>query len=186
MHRSLQRAAIATLLALGTALPVLAQSTEVNVYSYREPGLIQPLLDTFSAETGIKANVLFAGDGLIERVEAEGELSPVDVVLTVDIGNLVAAKDKGIAQPIGAAALDRQIDGDRLNHIKLHGKAFAPAIAVRRERGRLCTERLDQFSVWLESKVTRQFGGQLHLVGSTQPECDPALHEGRVQSGNLA
>lgn len=110
MHKPLQRAAIATLLALGTALPVLAQSTEVNVYSYREPGLIQPLLDKFSEETGIKANVLFAGDGLIERVEAEGELSPVDVVLTVDIGNLAAAKDKGIAQPIGAAALDRVPD----------------------------------------------------------------------------
>lgn len=85
----------------------LAQSTEVNVYSYREPGLIQPLLDRFAEETGIKANVLFAGDGLIERVEAEGELSPADVIITVDIGNLVNAKEKGVSQPIGTAALDR-------------------------------------------------------------------------------
>jgi iron(III) transport system substrate-binding protein len=107
MQRTLQRAAIATLLALGTALPVLAQSTEVNVYSYREPGLIQPLLDRFSEETGIKANVLFAGDGLIERVEAEGELSPADVILTVDIGNLVNAKEKGISQAIDSEALER-------------------------------------------------------------------------------
>ncbi len=107
MHRPLQRAAIATLLALGTAVPALAQSTEVNVYSYREPGLIQPLLDRFSEETGIKANVLFAGDGLIERVEAEGELSPADVILTVDIGNLVNAKEKGISQPIDSTALER-------------------------------------------------------------------------------
>jgi hypothetical protein len=62
------------------ASPVLAQSGEVNIYSYREPGLIQPLLDRFTEETGISTSVLFAGDGLIERAAAEGELSPVDVV----------------------------------------------------------------------------------------------------------
>ena len=85
----------------------LAQSGEVNVYSYREPGLIQPLLDIFSAETGIKANVLFAGDGLLERVAAEGELSPVDVVLTVDVGNLAGAKEQGLTQAITTDALER-------------------------------------------------------------------------------
>jgi iron(III) transport system substrate-binding protein len=88
---------------------VLAQSTEVNIYSYREPGLIQPLLDQFTAETGIKTNVLFAGDGLLERVAAEGELSPVDVVLTVDIGNLVGAKEQGLTQPITTPALAERL-----------------------------------------------------------------------------
>ena len=109
MRKTLQLTAAVALLFAGV-VPAVAQSGEVNVYSYREPGLIQPLLDKFSAETGIKANVLFAGDGLIERAEAEGELSPVDVILTVDIGNLVAAKEKGVAQPIAAAALDRVPD----------------------------------------------------------------------------
>ena len=105
------KAGLYTLL-LGTALIALpsmaqAQSTEVNVYSYREPGLIQPLLDRFSEETGIKANVLFSGDGLLERVQAEGELSPADVVLTVDIGNLAGAKEMGITQTLPEAALAR-------------------------------------------------------------------------------
>ena len=92
-----------------SAAAAFAQSTEVNIYSYREPGLMQPLLDKFSAETGIKANVLYAGDGLLERVAAEGELSPVDVVLTVDVGNLVAAKDTGITQPITTPALTERL-----------------------------------------------------------------------------
>lgn len=103
----------ASLLAATTmfaATAAFAQSTEVNIYSYREPGLMQPLLDRFSAETGIKANVLYAGDGLLERVAAEGELSPVDVVLTVDVGNLVAAKDMGITQPITTSALTERLD----------------------------------------------------------------------------
>lgn len=95
------------LLALIAATPVCAQSGVVNVYSYREPGLIQPLLDLFSQETGIKTNVLFAGDGLIERVAAEGELSPADVIVTVDIGNLANAKDLGVSQAIPAEALAR-------------------------------------------------------------------------------
>jgi iron(III) transport system substrate-binding protein len=94
----------------GMATPALAQSTEVNVYSYREPGLIQPLLDQFAAETGIKPNVLYAGDGLIERVAAEGELSPADVILTVDIGNLVNAKDLGVSQAVSTQALARVPD----------------------------------------------------------------------------
>ena len=93
----------------GTAAPGFAQSSEVNIYSYREPGLIQPLLDKFSEETGIKANVLFAGDGLLERVQSEGELSPADVVLTVDIGNLVGAKEMGITQPITTPALTERL-----------------------------------------------------------------------------
>lgn len=93
----------------GTAGPGFAQSGEVNIYSYREPGLMQPLLDKFSAETGIKATVLYAGDGLLERVASEGELSPADVVLTVDIGNLAAAKDQGLTQPIATPALTERL-----------------------------------------------------------------------------
>lgn len=100
-------AALAGAILAAPVAPALAQSGEVNIYSYREPGLIQPLLDRFTAETGIKANVLFAGNGLLERVAAEGELSPADVVLTVDIGNLVGAKDQGLTQPITTPALER-------------------------------------------------------------------------------
>lgn len=90
--------------------PVLAQSDVVNVYTYREPGLIQPLLDRFTEETGIRTNVLFAANGLIERVAAEGELSPADVIITVDIGNLANAKEIGVTQPIPAEALARVPD----------------------------------------------------------------------------
>ena len=91
------------------ALPVFAQSGEVNIYSYREQALLQPLIDAFAEETGIKANVLYAGDGLLERVAAEGELSPVDVVLTVDIGNLVGAEEQGLTQPITTPALAERV-----------------------------------------------------------------------------
>jgi iron(III) transport system substrate-binding protein len=80
--------------------PVAATGAELNIYSYRESGLIQPLIDRFTAETGITVKVLYSGDGLNERVAAEGELSPADLVLTVDVGNLVGAKEQGLTQTI--------------------------------------------------------------------------------------
>ena len=83
-------ASFATPLAFAT--PVIA-GDEVNIYSARQPELIQPLLDAFSAETGMKTNVIFLDKGLEERVALEGENSPVDVILTVDIGRLQGAME---------------------------------------------------------------------------------------------
>ena len=78
----------------------LAAGNEVNVYTTREPGLIQPLLDAFTKETGIKVNAIFVESGLAERVEAEGANSPADVISVVDYGNLIDLVDRGLTQPI--------------------------------------------------------------------------------------
>ncbi|WP_310410902.1 Fe(3+) ABC transporter substrate-binding protein [Mycoplana sp. BE70] len=105
---NLKKLAIALSLTASTAIPALADG-EVNIYSYRQPDLIQPLLDRFKAETGIATNVLFLDKGLVERIQAEGENSPADVILTVDISRLTEAKDAGITQPIKSAIIDTDI-----------------------------------------------------------------------------
>ena len=56
-------------LALAAALPAHA---EVNIYSARQPELIQPMLDAFTADTSIPVNIVFLEDGMIERLKAEG------------------------------------------------------------------------------------------------------------------
>jgi iron(III) transport system substrate-binding protein len=86
-----------------------AEPGEVNVYSYRQPYLINPLFKAFTEETGTKVSVIFAEKGLIERIAAEGRNSPADVLLTVDVGNLTQATDAGIAQPIHSATLEAAI-----------------------------------------------------------------------------
>ncbi|HEX2146138.1 MAG TPA: extracellular solute-binding protein [Pseudorhizobium sp.] len=73
---------------------------EVNVYSYRQPDLIKPLLDKFTEETGIVTNVLFLDKGLVERIQAEGANSPADVILTVDIARIIEAKEGDVTQPV--------------------------------------------------------------------------------------
>lgn len=90
------------------ATPALAEG-EVNIYSYRQPELIQPLLDAFKAETGISANVIFLNKGLVERIATEGENSPADVILTVDIGRLQGAEDAGVTAPLESEAINANI-----------------------------------------------------------------------------
>jgi iron(III) transport system substrate-binding protein len=82
---------------------------EVNLYTTREPGLIQPLIDIFTTETGIAVNTVFVKDGLPERVAAEGDNSPADILMTVDFGGLVDLVDKGVTQPVRSATLDAAV-----------------------------------------------------------------------------
>jgi iron(III) transport system substrate-binding protein len=101
------------LASVAVAIPLLAGGAlaqgEVNIYSYREPQLIDPLLKAFTDKTGIKANVVFASAGLNERLAAEGANSPADLLLTVDAGRLSEAKDAGLTQPVDSAALKQAI-----------------------------------------------------------------------------
>jgi len=78
---------------------------EVSLYTTREPKLIQPLLDAFNKETGIKVNTVFVKDGLLERVKAEGDKSPADVLMTVDLGNLLDLVAGGVTQPVQSKTL---------------------------------------------------------------------------------
>lgn len=84
----------------------------VNIYTYRQPGLIKPVLEAFTAETGIKTEVLFLDKGLEERVAAEGQNSPADVIMTVDISRLTAAKAKGITQPLVDDEINKNITAE--------------------------------------------------------------------------
>lgn len=87
----------------------MADGEEINLYTTREPGLIIPLLDAFTAETDIKVNTVFVKDGLIERVKAEGTRSPADLLMTVDIGNLLDLVEAQITQPVDSATLQEAI-----------------------------------------------------------------------------
>src|SRR3546814_696885 len=70
---------------------------------------LEPLLKAFSEQTGIKTNVVFAKDGVVERMKAEGANSPADVILTVDIGRLNDAVDAGVVQSVDSATLNANI-----------------------------------------------------------------------------
>ena len=82
---------------------------DVNVYTTREPKLVQPLFDEFTKDSGIKVNTVFVKDGLIERVKAEGKHSPADLLMTVDIGNLLDLVEAGVTQAVDSPIMDNAI-----------------------------------------------------------------------------
>jgi iron(III) transport system substrate-binding protein len=110
------------------AAPRVASAQEVNLYTTREPGLIQPLLESFTKTTGIKVNSIFVKDGLAERVAAEGAQSPADVLMTVDFGNLLDLTEKGLTQGVQSAVLDQAVPAN-LRGAK--GEWFALSLRAR-------------------------------------------------------
>jgi iron(III) transport system substrate-binding protein len=98
---------LSTLALLACATPALAQ--EINVYSHRQPELIQPLVDAFTTETGISVNVAFVDKGMAERLQAEGDRSPADLVLTVDIARLLQIVEADVLQPVQSETLEANI-----------------------------------------------------------------------------
>jgi len=95
--------------ACGAAAPALA---DINVYTTRQPELIQPVIDAFTAETGIAVNLAFVEEGLVERLVAEGERSPADLVMTVDIANLQQIVEAGVTQPVESEVLEAAIPAE--------------------------------------------------------------------------
>ena len=100
--------ALAILLSTVTCLPAMA-AEEINIYSFRQPFLIQPILDDFTKQTGIKTNVVFAKKGLIERVKREGKHSRADVVLTSNFSALMQLESMELTQPIKSDVVTKNV-----------------------------------------------------------------------------
>lgn len=95
-------------LAAGAALAA-DDAGEVNIYSQRQPFLIDPMFARFTEKTGIEVNTVFAKDGLTERLVNEGDNSPADLLLTADIGRLDAAVEAGVTQAVDSDVLEQSI-----------------------------------------------------------------------------
>lgn len=80
------------------------------VYSSRQEHLIKPLFERYHEQTGTEvAFVIDSAGALIERLAAEGESTPADLLMTVDAGNLWLAKERGLLRPTFSKALLRDV-----------------------------------------------------------------------------
>lgn len=82
---------------------------EVNIYSYRQSFLIDPVVEKFEKDTGINVNVVFAKKGLAERLKREGKLTKADLVLTTDISRLMELKDKGLVAAVDSKVIEGNV-----------------------------------------------------------------------------
>ena len=105
------RKTIISLVTVAMSLAAVASHAdgEVNLYSYRQPFLIEPMLEEFTRQTGTKVNVVFAKKGMVEKIKAAGDNNPADAVLTVDIGRLDALHKAGLLEGVDSAVLSEAI-----------------------------------------------------------------------------
>ena len=112
MTRSFRRIARCLLALTALTAPAAhAQSAGVlNLYTARHYQTDEALYVDFTKQTGIKINRIEGGeDALFERIKSEGEASPADVFITVDIGRLWRAEQAGIFAPLKSAILESRI-----------------------------------------------------------------------------
>lgn len=106
MHLSSLRLPSLLATTLLAASPALA---DVNIYTTRQAFLIEPVTRAFTRETGIAVNLAFVDKGIVERLSAEGDRSPADLVMTVDIANLKQIADAGVLQPVESPVLEAAV-----------------------------------------------------------------------------
>ena len=95
---------------LAACLPATAQEKVLNLYTARHYQTDEALYTHFTRQTGVKVNRIEGGeDALFERIKNEGERSPADVFITVDIGRIWKADQAGIFAPVKSALLEKRI-----------------------------------------------------------------------------
>ena len=100
----------ATAAAAGAPGAGAAGAKELVVYTSRNEQLVKPLFDRYTEETGVKVTYLTdKAPPLMERLRAEGNRSPADVLITVDAGNLWQAANLGLLQPLDSQTLQANI-----------------------------------------------------------------------------
>ena len=101
---------ISLLLSLFIIFSCAKDSSELTVYTSRQPQLIEPIVEEFTNETGIKVNLLSGNaQELMERIDIEGEDSPADIFMTVDAGVLWQAAERDILAKIDSEILNENI-----------------------------------------------------------------------------
>ena len=102
------KAAMSVTALMALTAPAFAQ--EVNLYSSRHYDSDDALYAAFTEKTGITINRIEAkADELMARMEAEGANSPADVFMTVDVGRISRAEERGLLQPFESQTIEANV-----------------------------------------------------------------------------
>ena len=108
---------IFTILLFASCMPNKKKSNEINIYSQRHYNVDEIQYENFEKLTGIKVNVTKANaDELIQRMKNEGNNSPADLFITVDVGKLWQGGEMGLFQKFEDESVFNNIDPQLLDN----------------------------------------------------------------------
>ena len=155
---------IASAITFSLASAMVQAEEEVNVYSYRQPFLIEPMLKQFEKDNNVKVNVVFAKKGLEERIEREGKFSPADVVLTSDMISLFDLVDRKLVQPVESTTLATNVP----SHLRDPGNQWY-SLTIR-VRNIYSSKRSDQpVDINYEDLASAQYKGKICTRSGKHP-----------------
>ena len=116
MNKPIQTLIFSISLFLLVSFTGTAFSQEIIVYSARKEHLIKPVFELYTKETGVRIKYITdKAPVLLQRIKAEGENTPADLLITVDAGNLWHAAKQGVLQPIPSEILTSNIPSHLLD-----------------------------------------------------------------------
>lgn len=152
------------LIIIALLLPIFTQAAqEVNVYSYRQPFLVEPMFNEFTNKTGIKVNVVFAKKGMAERLAREGEYSPADILLTTDISRMLELQNKKLVQPVSSTILEQSVP----QHLRAEDNTWYAL--TTRVRNIYSSKRLGDVALSYEDLADPQYKGRICTRSGKHP-----------------
>ena len=101
---------IAPICTLMCITPLQASIAEnLNIYTHRQPALLEPILEAYTKKTGTTFSTVYAPKGLVQRLQSEGDATPADMVITVDINRVHELSETGLLASLSSTKIKNQV-----------------------------------------------------------------------------
>ena len=134
---------IATICAAICFAPLQASIAEsLNIYTHRQPALLEPILEAYTKKTGITFSTVYAPKGLVQRLQSEGDATPADMVITVDINRVHELSETGLLAPLSSSKIKKQVPA----HLRDQSDKWT-ALSLRARIAAVSVQRTEKYEV---------------------------------------
>ena len=158
---------IAPICALLCITPLQASIAEnLNIYTHRQPALLEPILEAYTEKTGTTFSTVYAPKGLVQRLQSEGDATPADMVITVDINRVHELSETGLLASLSSTKIKNQVPAhlrdksDRWTALSL--RARIAAVSVQRVKKSEVSSLADLTKSDLKGRVCTRVGSHVY------------------------
>ena len=158
---------IAPICALLCITPLQASIAEnLNIYTHRQPALLEPILEAYTKKTGITFSTVYAPKGLVQRLQSEGDATPADMVITVDINRVHELSETRLLASLSSTKIKNQVPAhlrdksDKWTALSL--RARVAAVSVQRVKKSEVSSLADLTKSDLKGRVCTRVGSHVY------------------------